>query len=134
MKETLSDPLIRAACKIREKAHAPYSRFQVGAALEGKSGTIYTGINVESSSYGLSVCAERNAVAVAVAAGEKSFRRLVVCSPGGGSPCGACRQVLWDVCGDINVIMVDESGMVTREMKTSELLPAAFDEKNLPHE
>ncbi|MGC9512517.1 MAG: cytidine deaminase [Fidelibacterota bacterium] len=133
MKEKHEDVLIRTACEVREKAHAPYSHFHVGAALEGKDGKIYTGVNIESSSYGLSVCAERNAVARAVAEGEKSFRRLVVASPGGVSPCGACRQVLWDICGDIDVIMVDESGTVTRQMKTSELLPAAFDEKNLKH-
>jgi cytidine deaminase len=134
MKEKKDDPLIQAACQIREKAHAPYSRFRVGAALEGENGSIYTGVNVESSSYGLSVCAERNAVAEAVAKGAASFQRLVVCSPGGVSPCGACRQVLWDICGDIEVVMVDESGKVTRRMKVSDLLPAAFDEKNLPHE
>lgn len=134
MKEKHEDLLIRAACKVRENAHAPYSHFRVGAALEGKDGKIFTGVNVESSSYGLSVCAERNAVAKAVADGESSYRRLVVASPGGVSPCGACRQVLWDICGDIDVVMVDEKGTVTRQMKTSELLPAAFDEKNLKHE
>jgi len=133
MKEKHDDALIRAACEVRGKAHAPYSRFYVGAALEGKDGKIYTGVNIESSSYGLSVCAERNAVARAIAEGEDTFYKLVVASPGGVGPCGACGQVLWDVCGDIDVIMVDESGTVTRRMKTSELLPAAFDEKNLKH-
>jgi cytidine deaminase len=134
MKNNNHDDLIREAVIIREKAHAPYSRFRVGAALKGKSGKIFLGVNVESSSYGLSVCAERNAVAAAVANGEKSFEAIAVSSLGGVSPCGACRQVLWDVCGDIPVIMIDENGAVTRQMKMSELLPAAFEEKNLAHE
>lgn len=134
MKKENHEDVIREAVLIREKAHAPYSRFRVGAALRGKSGKIFSGVNVESSSYGLSVCAERNAIAAAVANGEKSFEIIAVSSPGGVSPCGACRQVLWDVCGDIDVIMTDENGTVTRQMKMSELLPAAFGEKNLAHE
>jgi len=134
MEKKNHNDLIRKAVVIRDKAHAPYSRFRVGAALQGKSGKIFSGVNVESSSYGLSVCAERNAVAAAVAEGEKSFEAIAVSSPGGVSPCGACRQVLWDVCGDIDVIMTDTNGTVTRQMKMSDLLPAAFDEKNLTHE
>ncbi|MDD5582489.1 MAG: cytidine deaminase [Candidatus Marinimicrobia bacterium] len=134
MKEKQKELLIQKACQVREKAHAPYSQFKVGAVLEGKSGNLYMGVNVESSSYGLSVCAERNAIARAVSEGETSFKRIVVASHGGVSPCGACRQVLWDICGDIEVIMVDETGKVVRQMKTSDLFPVAFDKEKLAHE
>jgi cytidine deaminase len=123
--------LTAAAKEARGNAHAPYSGFQVGAALLGGSGSIYTGVNVESSSYGLSVCAERNAVAAAVAAGEREFPALAIVSKGGVTPCGACRQVLYDICGNIGVILADRNGDVREITDVKALLPEAFGDKDL---
>jgi len=123
--------LTAAAKDTRGNAHAPYSDFQVGAALLGGSGKIYTGVNVESSSYGLSVCAERNAVAAAVAAGEREFRALAIVSKGGVTPCGACRQVLYDICGTIAIILADRNGDIREITEVKTLLPEAFGDKDL---
>lgn len=123
--------LTAAAKDTRGNAHAPYSDFQVGAALLGGSGKIYTGVNVESSSYGLSVCAERNAVAAAVAAGEREFRALAIVSKGGVTPCGACRQVLYDICGNIGIILADRNGDIREITEVKTLLPEAFGDKDL---
>jgi|SRR6056297_2387522 len=123
--------LINTAHKVRENAYAPYSNFFVGAAVLTGSGTIYSGVNVENSSYGLSVCAERHAIAAAVAAGEKEFLAIAVCSPGGVTPCGACRQVLHDICGNIPVYCVNESGKLKETLTISELLPKAFGDSDL---
>src|SRR5436305_1990648 len=92
--------LIAAACDIRKQAHAPYSKFQVGAALLTASGKIITGCNVENASYGLTICAERSAVCSAIAAGQRQFVAMAVATPGGHSPCGACRQVLVEFAPD----------------------------------
>ena len=99
--------LVAAAKAVRTKASAPYSRFHVGAALLAEDGSIHTGCNVESASYGLTVCAERTAVFKAVSEGVRKFRAVAVVT-GADSPtppCGACRQVLWDQCGEIEVLM-----------------------------
>ena len=86
--------LVSAARAVRLRAHAPYSRFRVGAAVLDERGRIHVGCNVENASYGLTVCAERNAVAAAIAAGAKRVRAVAVCTATGATPCGACRQVL----------------------------------------
>jgi len=97
--------LIAAANEARRRAHAPYSRYLVGATLLADSGKIYTGANVENASYGLAMCAERVAVFRAVADGERSFRALAIVTSGGASPCGACRQVLREFdSGELRVI------------------------------
>ena len=88
------DALIAKAVEVRRKAHAPYSKYLVGAALLAKDGRVFVGCNVENASYGLTCCAERNAVFAAVAAGAKKFVAVAVVTANGGSPCGACRQVL----------------------------------------
>ncbi|MCS7187386.1 MAG: cytidine deaminase [Armatimonadetes bacterium] len=120
------DALIAAAQRVRKRAYAPYSRFQVGAALLGKSGRIYVGCNVENASYGLTICAERNAVFSAVAEGEREFVALVVAGKDPQVfPCGACRQVLAEFCDDLPILIVGEDGTQT-ETSLCELLPHAF--------
>jgi len=116
----------------RESAHAPFSGYKVGAALRAKDGQMVTGCNVENATYGLTLCAERVAVFKAVSEGIRGFDAVavVVDSPKVASPCGPCRQILWEFCGDIWVRMENLKGRgVTRRM--SELLPMAFDQGNL---
>ena len=121
-------PLLDAARTVRERAHAPYSRFLVGAALLAENGAIYTGCNVENRSYGLTVCAERNALGAAVAAGQRRFVALVVDTPASppAPPCGACRETLAELCDDsLPVLMVNDAGE-RREVTLGELLPYRF--------
>jgi cytidine deaminase len=122
--------LIAEAMKAREKAHAPYSRFAVGAALLAKSGRIYTGCNVENASYGLSTCAERVAVFKAVSEGERDFEAIAVVTEKGVPPCGACRQVLMEFGEDIQVIVANGAGEY-RVFALQELLPEAFTPEHL---
>ena len=119
--------LITAAAKVREKAHAPYSKFKVGAAVLSASGKIYTGCNVENASYGLTVCAERNAIAGMVAAGEKKLVALAVVTdrPKPTSPCGACRQVIAEFSPDAEIVMANLKGAILVE-NLQHLLPAQF--------
>jgi cytidine deaminase len=117
--------LIDLARKARKKAYAPYSRYKVGAALLGKSGTVYTGCNVENASYSHTVCAERTAVLKAVSEGETEFEAVAVVTKNGGSPCGACRQVLSEFAPKLIVYIADKDGeyrTTTLEM----LLPDSF--------
>ncbi|MCK5816726.1 MAG: cytidine deaminase [Candidatus Marinimicrobia bacterium] len=123
--------LINAAMKVRKNAYAPYSNFQVAAALLCADGEIVTGINMESSSYGLSVCAERNTIATAVAKGKKDFIAMAVVSRNGVTPCGACRQVIFDICGNIDIILGDEKGNIQDTTTMKVLLPKAFSHKDL---
>lgn len=109
------------------RAYAPYSYFAVSAALEGISGTIYTGVNIENSSYGLSICAERVAIYKAVSEGEKRFRSLVICA-GNNSfiyPCGACRQVMAEFSPQLEIILVNSRGK-TKVTNLKKLLPHSF--------
>ncbi len=125
------DRLIERALAVREMAHAPYSDFRVGAALLDDQGRIFSGCNVENASYGLSVCAERHAVAAAVSDGSRTFRALVVItdvSPP-GTPCGACRQVLAEF-GDFPIMLVNPVGDRV-ETSVGELLPMAFSSEDL---
>ena len=124
--------LIEAAQKVRERAFAPYSDFKVGAAIRTKGGKIYTGCNVESASYGLTVCAERVAIWKAVSEGEKEFTEIAVAADTHEltPPCGVCRQIIWEFCGDIPVIFANLEGD-TETVQMSELLPRAFDTKFL---
>jgi cytidine deaminase len=120
--------LVAAAKAVRAKAAAPYSGFHVGAALLAEDGSIHTGCNVESASYGLTVCAERTAVFKAVSEGVRKFRAVAVVTGADTPtpPCGACRQVLWDQCGEIEVLMSTVSGV--RERRTlSSLYPHPFE-------
>ena len=124
--------LIEAAKKVRERAYAPYSNFRVGAAVRTKGGRIYTGCNVESASYGLTVCAERVAIWKAVSEGETEFERIAVVADTQEltPPCGVCRQILWEFCGDVPVSFANLNGE-TETVQMRELLPRAFDTKFL---
>ena len=122
--------LMTAALAARENAHAPYSKFQVGAALEAEDGRVFTGCNIESSSYGLTVCAERVALFKAISEGVRSFRRIAIAadSPQLTPPCGACRQVLRDHCDDLELILCNSRGE-SRTVTLSDLFPDPFHDK-----
>ena len=124
----MSDALVNAALAARENAHAPYSHFLVGAALEDSEGRIHTGCNVENATYGLTMCAERVAVFKAISAGSRKFRRIAVAADTEPltPPCGACRQILWEFCGDVPVVLVNLRG-TTETLALRELIPRAFD-------
>ncbi|MDP2808057.1 MAG: cytidine deaminase [bacterium] len=123
--------LIIAAREAKQKAYAPYSKFKVGAALLAKSGTIYTGCNVENASYGLTCCAERNAVFEAVGRGERKFIAIAISSdsPEPTAPCGACRQVLYEFAPEMEVIMAGKKGV--KRISLNKLLPLAFGPNSL---
>lgn len=118
--------LIAKARQVREYAYAPYSGYQVGAAILTQNGNIHTGVNVENAAYSDTMCAERVAVFNAVTAGEQAFDTLVVATRNGGTPCGSCRQVLSEFGLDIRVLLVDDEGEIRRETTVRELLPGAF--------
>ena len=125
--------LVLRARKARRYSHSPFSQFRVGAALLTSGGKVYTGCNIESSSLGLTVCAERTALFKAISEGEKKFRAIAIATDGGKfiSPCGACRQVIMDLAGDIDVILSDRrDGM--KVIRMGELYPHPFGARNIP--
>jgi cytidine deaminase len=123
-----SDALIAAALAARENAFAPYSKFRVGAAIEDIDGRIHTGCNVENATYGLTVCAERVAVFKAVSEGARKFRRVAIAADTDRltPPCGACRQILWEFCGDVEIVLVNLRG-TTETHRLKDLFPKPFD-------
>ena len=123
--------LIELAIEARRRAYAPYSNYQVGAALRTKSGRVYTGCNVENAAYPTGMCAERVAVFKAVSEGEREFEVLAVATSNGGSPCGGCRQVLAEFGLDTLVLIADGQGHLVQETTVSGLLPGAFTPKDL---
>lgn len=127
-----TDPLVAAATESRTKAFAPHSHFQVGAALETLDGTVIPGCNVESASYGLTMCAERVAVFAGVVRGFRCFKRVAIVTDTETPtpPCGACRQILWEFAPDAEVVLANLTGTVLR-FTVRELLPHAFDAKLL---
>ena len=122
----LRTKLIQLALEVRESAYAPYSNYRVGAALVTPSGRYFTGCNVESAAYPTSMCAERVAVFKAVSEGEREFVALAVVTGNGGTPCGACRQVMAEFGLDTVVLVADAEGVLRQEAILSELLPGAF--------
>ena len=125
--------LIQLANEAKLKAYAPYSHFRVGAALLSESGEIYTGVNVENASYGLTNCAERTAVFKAVSEGETKFKTIAITSDSDDfiSPCGACRQVLIEICGkNLEVILTNKNNEI-RILTIEELLPFSFNKESL---
>ncbi len=122
------DPLFEAALRARENAHAPFSHFRVGAAIEDASGGIHTGCNVENATYGLTICAERVALFKAISEGVRGFRRMAVAAESERltPPCGACRQILWEFCGDVEIALLDPGGRV-ETFRLKDLFPRPFD-------
>jgi cytidine deaminase len=124
----MTDPLLDAALAARANAFAPYSKFQVGAAIEDSSGRIHTGCNVENATYGLTICAERVAVFKAISEGARKFLRVAVAADTDvlTPPCGACRQILWEFCGDVEIVLANPRGK-TETYRLSDLFPKPFD-------
>ncbi len=127
-----ADDLVQMALGARANAYAPYSNFKVGAALLASGGKVFTGCNVENSTYGLTVCAERVALWKAISEGEREFSAVAVVteSEHPASPCGACRQLLWEFCGDVEVILANTQGR-RESRRVAELLPHPFDRSQL---
>jgi cytidine deaminase len=129
-----SDPsaLVAAAVDARERALARYSGFKVGAALETDTGVVITGCNIENATYGLTMCAERVALYKALSDGNNVFTRVAVVADTDDPtpPCGSCRQLLWEYCGDIEVILANLHG-ITATLRLSALLPMPFDARLL---
>ncbi len=126
------DPLVVAARRARRHAVAPYSGFKVGAALLTSDGTVVTGCNIENATYGLTLCAERVAMFTALAAGHRRFAQIAVVADTTAPtpPCGACRQILWEFAGDLEVILANLRRVSGRH-RLSDLLPLPFDRRLL---
>jgi cytidine deaminase len=124
----MPEGLLAAALAAREHAFARYSNFKVGAALEDADGRIHTGCNVENATYGLTVCAERVAIFKAISEGVRKFRRVAIAADTDTltPPCGACRQILWEFCGDIEIVLVNPRGK-TETYQMKDLFPKPFD-------
>lgn len=122
------DALVQAACEARERAHAPFSGFRVGAAIEDEAGRIFTGCNIENVSYGLTMCAERVAVFKAISEGAATLKRIAVFADTNTltPPCGACRQILWEFCGDAELILANLDGK-RETMSIKQIFPRPFD-------
>lgn len=121
------DELIEKAKQARQYAYAPYSNFRVGAAIATENGIIFTGVNVENSSFGLTICAERNAIASGISQGIRNFKMIAIFSESSppATPCGACRQVLYEFAPDLAVICANNKGEILR-YRLSDLLPDGF--------
>ena len=123
-----SDELVQAAIAARQNAQARFSQFKVGAALQDEGGRVYTGCNIENATYGLTICAERVAVFKAISEGANRFLRIAVATAAESltPPCGACRQILWEFCGDVEIILAGVDG--SREiLSLKQLFPRPFD-------
>ena len=123
--------LVDLAIEARRRAYAPYSNYQVGAALRTRSGRIFTGVNIENAAYPTTICAERVAIYSAIAQGEREFDVIAVVTSNGGSPCGGCRQVMAEFGLDTIVLLADGGGQIVKETTVRELLPEAFTPEHL---
>ena len=126
LNDDMRKKLVEAARHVRQWAYVPYSNYPVGAALLSDSGKIYDGVNVENAAYPTTICAERTAVFKAISEGERNFTAIAVVTKKGGTPCGACRQVLAEFNPDMVVIIADEDGRIIKETSLTKLLPDAF--------
>jgi len=130
MDKSIIERAVKAALKIRENAHAPYSGFKVGAVIITEEGELFSGVNIENSSFGATVCAERSALFSAVSAGSKKLYGVVIVSELNGRavfPCGICRQVLADFNSDMKVILVNaKSGLIEKELSLKDIFPDQF--------
>lgn len=126
------EKLISKANEAKQLSHSPYSKFRVGASLLTVENEIITGCNIENASYGLTICAERVAIFKAYSEGKRKFKSIVITSDDKNfcSPCGACRQIIWELCGDIDVILVDGNNNY-KIFKASDFLPLPFGDENL---
>ncbi len=132
MKAVEKDYLVEAASIARERSISPFSNFRVGAAVETEDGKVFTGCNIESASFGLTVCAERVAIWKALSEGEKRFKRVAIVADTEQltPPCGTCRQIIWEFCRDATVTLANLRGQVETD-DVSDLLPRAFDARFL---
>ena len=124
----MPDDLVKAAREARERAHAPFSKFKVGAAIEDENGRVFTGCNVENATYGLTICAERVAVFKAISEGAAKITRVAMLADTDALtlPCGACRQILWEFCGDVELTLANLEGR-RETLRLSEIFPRPFD-------
>lgn len=125
--------LVAAAVAAARHAYIPYSNYPVGAALLAADGQVYTGCNVENAVYPATICAERTALVKAVSEGYRLFDIIVVASVAGGSPCGQCRQMLYEFAPDLRVVLVDFDGAIHHDLTLRTLLPLGFGPESLPH-
>jgi cytidine deaminase len=130
MDPTLND-LIQKALAVRENAYVPYSRYPVGAALQSSDGRVFTGCNVENAAYPACICAERSALVKAISEGSREFDTIVVATENGGSPCGMCRQMLFEFAPDLRVVMIDNVGTVRNDVALNALLLHGFGPSSL---
>ena len=123
----VEEALVNAAWQAREQARAKYSNFKVGSALLCGDGRVFTGCNIESSSYGLTICSERVALFKALSEGANNFVRIVVVADTNEltAPCGACRQLMWDFCGDIEIVLTNLAGR-SKTLRLTQLFPEPF--------
>ena len=130
MKNLLTSDLINTAIEMRSNAYAPYSNYKVGAAIQTNNNIIFGGCNIENSSYSLTCCAERVAIFKAISEGYKKFTALSVSTINGGMPCGACGQVIWDLCGNIPIYICNNKNLI-KTVNTIDLIPDPFDKNKL---
>jgi cytidine deaminase len=126
--------LVRAAKDATRNAYIPYSHYPVGAALRASDGTIFSGCNVENASYPVTICAERVALVKAISEGHRVFETIAVVTPNAGSPCGMCRQMLYEFSPELRVVLADTDGNIRYDGTLSELLPLGFGPDSLPHD
>ncbi len=131
MAETSAQQLIELAVAASKHAYNPYSDYAVGAALQARDGTIYGGCNVENAAYSPTICAERTALVKAISEGQRQFDAIAVVTKDGGSPCGTCRQMLYEFAPHLRVIIADFAGHVRFDGPLDELLPLGFTDESL---